>query len=159
MKNLNLIPKITLWVLLAIGIIASVMFFVGGNEAEGMLVAGDELAIPRYTDIFLNWNYCLLIVACCVTLIAVIASFIQLFKKDTKKAIRSLVVVVGFILVALVCWFLGSPEKVDIIGYEGTDNVGAMAQMTDAIIYLTYILFAGVICTLIWGAIYSRIKK
>ena len=158
MKNINLIPKITLWVLLAIGILASVMFYVGGS-AGSLEVAGDFLDIPKFTDLFLNWNYILLCLAICVTIVAVIMSFVLLFQQNKAKAIRSLCVVVGFVLVALICWFLGSPEKVKIIGYEGTDNQGAMAQMTDAIMYLTYILLCALICTIAWGAIYTRIKK
>lgn len=159
MKKLNLIPKITLWVLLALGIMASVMFYAGGNESEGLEVAGDILNVPVFTNLFLNWNYILLAIAICVTVVAVVASFVLKFQMNKKKALMTLGVVLGFVLVAVVCWFLGSPEKMDIIGYEGTDNVGAMAQMTDAIMYLTYILLAGVICTICWGAIYSRVKK
>lgn len=159
MKNLNLIPKITLWVLLAVGVVVSVMFYAGGNEAMGLEVAGDILNVPVFTGLFLNWNYILLGIAICVTIYAVIASFILKFKQNKKKALATLGVVCGFVLVAVVCWFLGSPEEMHIIGYEGTDNVGAMAQMSDAIMYMTYILLCGVICTICWGAIYTRIKK
>lgn len=159
MKNLNLIPKITLWVLLALGIIASVMFYAGGNEATGLEVAGDILNVPVYTSLFLNWNYILLAIVICVTIVAVVYSFVLQYQKNKKKAIQSLIVIIAFVLVAVLCWFLGSPEKVNIIGYEGTDNVGAMAQMSDAIMYLTYILLVGVIGTICWGAIYTRIKK
>ena len=156
-KNLALLPKITLWVLLALGIVFSVLFYVGG--AAGTLeVAGDYLDIPKFTDAFLTWNYILLGIICLVTLCVVIISFVQKFKVDRKAAIKSLCIVCGFVLIAVICWLLGSPEKVDILGYEGTDNVGAMAQMTDAIMYFTYILLAGVILTIIWGAIYTRRK-
>lgn len=159
MKNLNLIPKITLWVLLALGIVVSVMFYVGGNEAGGLEVAGDILNVPVFTTLFLNWNYILLAIAVLVTLVAVVAAFALRFRMDKKKAIASLAVVCGFALLVVICWFLGSPEELHIIGYEGADNVGAMAQMSDAIMYLTYILMAGVLGTICWGAIYTRIKK
>ncbi len=159
MKNLNLIPKITLWVLLALGIIASVMFYAGGDEAQGLEVAGDILNIPVFTNLFLNWNYILLTLAIIVTICAVVASFTLKFKVNRKKAISSLIILVAFVLVAVLCWFLGSPAEMHIVGYEGTDNVGAMAQMSDAIMYLTYILLAGLICTICWGAFYTHIKK
>lgn len=159
MKNLNLIPKITLWVLLALGVVASVMFYAGGNEAVGLEVAGDMLNVPVFTGLFLNWNYILLAIAILATVVAVVASFILKFQMNKKKALATLGIVCGFVLVAVVCWVLGSPEKVNIIGYEGTDNVGAMAQMSDAIMYLTYTLLCGVICAICWGAIYTRIKK
>ena len=122
-------------------------------------MAGDILNVPVFTNLFLYWNYILLAIAILVTLVAVCASFVLKFKMNKKSALATLGVVCGFVLVVVVCWFLGSPEQVHIIGYEGTDNVGAMAQMTDAIMYLTYILLAGVLITICWGAVYTRIKK
>ena len=74
MKDYKKIPRITLWVLLALGIIASVMFYVGGNEAVGLEVAGDELAIPRFSNMFLIWNYTLVFLVCLVTIAVVFGS-------------------------------------------------------------------------------------
>ena len=158
MKNYKLLPKITLWVLLLLGIVATVMFFVGGSEGT-LEVAGDFLDIPRFTDLFLIWSYILLGIVILVTLGVVITEFAKNCKYDKRKAIKTSVVVVGFIALILVCWFLGSPEKIDIIGYEGTDNMGAMAQMSDAILYLSYTLFAATVITLIWGVIYTKRLK
>lgn len=158
MKNYKLLPKITLWVLMLLGIVATIMFFAGGSNGS-LEVAGDSLDIPRFTDLFLIWSYILLGIVILVTLGVVITEFVKNCKYDKRKAIRTSVVVLGFIALVLVCWFLGSPEKVNIIGYEGTDNVGAMAQMSDAIIYLCYILFAATICTLIWGVFYTKRLK
>ncbi len=158
MKNYKLIPKVTLWVLLAIGIIASVMFFVGGSEGA-LEVAGDFLEIPRFTDLLLGWNYVLLALACIITLIFVVIKLIEVFKVNAKKGIQVLVGVVIAIGVCIGCWFLGSPEKVEILGYEGTDNVGTMAQLTDAIMYLTYLLALATVGTLVWGVIYTQTKK
>ncbi|MGM9838039.1 MAG: hypothetical protein ACI30A_06085 [Paludibacteraceae bacterium] len=158
MKNYKLLPKITLWVLLLLGIVATIMFFVGGTSGS-LEVAGDYLSIPRFTDLFLIWCYILLGIVILVTIGVVIWEFCKNCKYDKRSAITSLVVVVGFVGLILLCWFLGSPEKVNIIGYEGTDNVGAMAQMSDAIIYLCYILMAATIGTLIWGVIYTKRLK
>ena len=158
MKNYKLLPKITLWVLMLLGIVATIMFFAGGSNGS-LEVAGDFLDIPRFSDLFLIWSYILLGIVILVTLGVVITEFVKNCKYDKRKAIRTSVVVLGFIALVLVCWFLGSPEKVNIIGYEGTDNVGAMAQMSDAIIYLCYILFAATICTLIWGVFYTKRLK
>ena len=113
MKNYKLLPKITLWVLLIIGVIFSVMFYAGGSVGSHEVV-GDFLDIPKFS------------VLCC---------WIP-FRRPRKKAIASLCVVLGFIALIALCWFLGSPEKIEIVGYEGTDNQGFMAQLSDAIIYL-----------------------
>lgn len=126
-------------------------WFVGG--------CGRFLGYPRFTELLLDWTYVLVGIVCLVTIGVVIWEFIKNCKYNKPKAIRSLVTVIGFVVLTLICWFLGSPEKLEIIGYEGTDNVGFMAQMTDALLYLTYILTAATICALLGGIIYTKCKK
>lgn len=154
-----MISKVTLWVLLAIGLVISAMVFLGGNEAEGLEVAGDTLSVPVFTDLFLNWNYILCALAILVTLVFVVIGFCNQFKTDSKKALFSLGIVVAFVLLFVICWLLGSPEKITIIGYEGTDNQGFWAQLSDMMMYASYVLVCGVICSIAWGAIYTRLKK
>lgn len=158
MKNYKLIPRISLWILLALSVVFTVMFFVGGSNGS-LEVAGDFLDIPRFTDLLLEWTYVLFGLACIVTLGVVVWEFIKNCKYDHRKAISTIVVVLGFAILIVVCWFLGSPEKIDIIGYEGTENVGTWAQITDAILYLTYILFGATVVTLIWGFIHTKIRN
>ena len=158
MKNYKLIPKVTLWVLMVVGIVASVLFFVGGSEGS-LEVAGDFLDIPKFTDILLYWNYVLVGVVILVTFGFVIAKLIETFKVDAKRGLVSVAVVLGAVALCALCWFLGSPEKIEILGYEGTDNEGTMARMSDAIMYLVYILTASTVVALVWGVIYTRVKK
>ena len=154
-----MIPKITLWVLMAFGIIFSIMFY-WPCPAEGSLeVAGDFLDIPKYTDLMLTWNYILIGLVCFVTLFFVIAKFVTQLQQNRKKALTSLAVVVVFVLLVIACWAMGSPEEIKIIGYEGTENVGAMAQMTDACMYLTYILTLATVATMVWGICYTKTRK
>ena len=141
-----------------VGIIASVLFFVGGSEGS-LEVAGDFLDIPKFTDILLYWNYVLVGVVILVTFGFVIAKLIETFKVDAKRGLVSVGVVLAAVGLCVLCWFLGSPEKIEILGYEGTDNVGSMARMSDAIMYLTYILTASTVVALLWGVIYTRVKK
>jgi len=158
MKDYKLIPKVTLLALMAIGIIVSVLFYVGGSEGS-LEVAGDFLNIPRFTNLFLIWNYILLALVICITLGVVVEEFIKLYKADKKKAIRVLAAVVGFICLLLLCWLLGSPAEVKIVGYEGADNVGNMARLSDACLYLTYILTCATIIALVWGVIHTKRLK
>lgn len=159
MKKYDLIPKVTLWALMIFGIIAAAFVFLGGNASEGYEVAGDKLAVPNFTNLWLGTNYAYFIAAVLVTLFFVVVAFIGNFKKDSKKAIFTLGVLVAFVLLFVVCWFLGSPEKLNIIGYEGTDNQGFWAQLSDMMIYACYALVAGVLGCIVWGAIYTRVKK
>lgn len=155
MKNYKMIPKITLWSLLGLGIVFIAMFFLGGSNGS-LEVAGDFLDIPRFTDAFLVWNYILFGLVVLVTLCVVIVEFCNNWKTNRRKAYMTLGAVCGFICLALICWFLGSPEKINIIGYEGTDNEGAWAQLADAVIYACYFLITATICTMIWGYVYTK---
>ena len=158
MKNYKLIPKITLWTLLALGIVVIAMFFLGGSQGS-LEVAGDFLDIPKYTDLFLTWIYILVGLAVLITLCVLVVKLGSDFKYNPKRAIRSLCVVVGAVVLCVVCWMLGSPEEIKIIGYEGTDNVGFWAQLSDAVIYACYFLFAATIAALIWGVIHTKRLK
>ncbi len=159
MKDYKMIPKIALWVLMGLGIICSIMFFFLGGSEGTLEVAGDFLNIPYFTNLFLAWNYILVALVCLVTLAVVIWEFVKTYKIDRKKALRGLIVVIAFIALLVICWLLGSADEVKIIGYEGTDNVGGMARLSDACLYLTYILVVATIGALVWGVVYTKNKK
>ena len=72
MKNYKLVPKVTLWVLMLVGIIATAMFFFGGSEGS-LEVAGDFLDIPKFTNVLLYWIYALVVLVILVTFGFVIA--------------------------------------------------------------------------------------
>ena len=158
MKDYKFIPKVILLALLIIGVILSVMFYAGGSEGT-LEVAGDFLDIPLFTNLFLVWNYILLCLVICITLGVVVWEFIKLYKVDKKKALRGLCVVIGFVGLILLCWFLGSPAEVKIIGYEGADNVGTMERLSDACLYLTYILTCATLVALVWVVIHTKRMK
>ena len=125
-----MLPKVTLLTLLALGIVFVALFFFGGSNGS-LEVAGDFLDIPRFSDAFLFWVYILLALAVLITLAVVCVEFVNNWKTNRRKAYMTLGVVGGFILLGAICWMLGSPEKINIIGYEGTDNQGAWAQLAD----------------------------
>jgi len=158
MKNYKLFPKVTLWVLMVVGIIATAMFFLGGSEGS-LEVAGDFLDIPKFSDVFLYWIYALVVLVILTTFGFVLAKLVETFKVDPKAGVRSILVVLAAVGLCALCWFLGSPEKMEILGYEGTDNVGNMARLSDAMMYLVYILTASTIAALVWGVIYTKVKK
>ena len=158
MKNYKLFPKVTLWVLMVVGIIATAMFFLGGSEGS-LEVAGDFLDIPKFSDVLLYWIYALVVLVILATFGFVIAKLVETFKVEPKRGLTSVVVVLAAVGLCALCWFLGSPEKVEILGYEGTDNVGNMARLSDAMMYLVYILTASTVAALVWGVIYTKVKK
>ena len=143
---------------MVVGIVATALFFLGGSEGS-LEVAGDFLDIPKFTNALLFWIYALVVLVILVTFGFVIAKLVETFKVDPKKGLVSVGVVLGAVALCALCWVLGSPEKIEILGYEGTDNVGNMARMSDAIMYLVYILTASTVAALVWGVVYTKVKK
>ena len=143
---------------MVVGIVATALFFLGGSEGS-LEVAGDFLDIPKFTNVLLYWIYALVVLVILATFGFVIAKLVETFKVDPKRGLTSVLVVLAAVALCAICWFLGSPEKIEILGYEGTDNVGNMARMSDAIMYLVYILTASTVAALVWGVIYTRVKK
>ena len=102
MKNYKLIPKVTLLVLMLVGILAAVMFFVGGSEGS-LEVAGDFLNIPKFTDTLLYWIYVLVALVILVTFGFVIAKLVETFKVDPKRGLASVGVVLAAVALCALC--------------------------------------------------------
>ena len=122
-------------------------------------VAGKSLPIPTFTDAFLIWVYILFGIGLAVIIYSACVSFIFNWKYDRRKAYTLLGVLFGLVGLFVVCWFLGSGEKVEIAGYDGEDNVGFWPQLADMVIYACYFLVTATLCTVVWGLVYTYRKK
>lgn len=157
---LNKLPKLALYVLGVLSAIIIVMFFAGLGNAEFLSPnTGEYLTDSTYTDLLLWWAYILFGIALVITLLFTIIRFCKLFAENPKKAIRMLVVLVVFAAVFVISWAVGSPERLEIVGYDGTQNEGFWAQFSDMIIFTAYTLFAATILAWLGSTIYSKIKK
>jgi len=155
-KFLNKLPKLSLWVLFAVSIVISLLFWVGGSEQ--VEINGNPWDQPFFTDALLDWAYILFGLAILITLVVTVKQFIEMFKISAKKGLTALAVILAFAAVFVISWSLGSSETINIIGYDGTDNTGLWAQFADMCVYSMYILAIGTILTIIGTAVYSKIK-
>lgn len=153
----NKLPKICLWVLFGISVIFAVMFGLGGSDT--VVLHGDEFSEPKYTNMLLYWTYFLAVLAIAITLVVSVLSYFKLFATKPKRAITILVVLLVFALIFVVSWFAASPEKINIIGYEGTDNVGFWARYSEMCLYVCYVLAIGAVLTILGSSIFKSIKK
>ncbi|MDO4191466.1 MAG: hypothetical protein Q4D14_07305 [Bacteroidales bacterium] len=153
----NKLPKICLWVLFGISVIFALMFALGGSET--VVLHGDEFSEPTYTNMLLYWTYFLAILAVAITLVVSLFSYAKLFKKNSKRAIAILAILVVFALIFVISWAIASPEKINIIGYEGTDNVGNWARYSEMCLYVCYVLAIGAVLAIAGSSIYKAIKK
>ncbi len=135
------------------------LMFVVTLVVLGLFIFGGELPnqaypTPIYTSAFLNWAY----VLCGVSVIAALVfPIVRLFTRP-KQALKSLLGVLGVVVVVLVAYSLADGTPMDLKGYNGPDNVPSMLILSDTIIYTMYILFVGAILAILGSEIYRRVK-
>lgn len=156
-KLIGNISKFTILVLGIISVILVALIYFGGN-AESLVVGEDSLTVPKFTDTLIYWCYILIALTICITLGFSLFGFVKKLIESPKDGVKSLAVIAIFVILFVVAWMIGSPEKISIIGYEGTDNFGFWAQFTDMIIYATYALFIAIIGTIAGAGIYTKLK-
>jgi hypothetical protein len=156
-KFIEKAPKILAYILVLVSaVIVGLVYF--GGIAESIEVGGDLLPVPVYTDTLIYWSYFLLGLTLFITLAVTLLGFVKGLIDNPMKAIKGLIPIVAFILIFVVAWFLGSDEKMSIIGYEGSDNFGFWAQFIDMVIYSIYAMFAAIILVIFGAKIYTSQK-
>lgn len=148
---------ISVLILGIVSVLLVVLMYVGGN-AESLMVGEDALTVPKFTDPLLYWSYFLLALTIGITLFLTLFAFVKQLKESPAAALKTLLPLIAFILVFVVSWFLGSGEKLSIIGYEGTENEGVWAKFSDMLIYTSYALFAGLAITIVGASLYRKYK-
>lgn len=145
-----------LYVLFAAILLVLALFFFGGDaQGDAVLASVDpEMWQPANTDALLYLNYFLFAVGA----IAAVVSFFHFLVSNPKASMGSLYVLAGSIIVLAVTWFMGSPEKLEIISYEGSDNVGFWAQATDMFLYSLYTLFIVALLCMLLGGIKKKLS-
>lgn len=156
-KFIEKIPGISALVLGLISVVLVLLIYVGGN-ADSLMVGEEALTVPKFTDPLLYWSYFLLILALGLTVILTLVAFVKQLIDSPASAMKTLLPLLAFVLVFVVSWFLGSGEKISIIGYEGTENEGFWAQFSDMLIYASYALFIGLALTIVGASLYRKFK-
>lgn len=138
--------------------VAGLVFF--GPEGEPMASADgfEMMTVPQYTNVLLYWIYGLVGFTVLATLVLAISKFVKNMIENPKKSIKPLVMIVGLALIFGISWSLGTQEYLPIFGYEGTDNVGPIAQFIDMILYAIYAVFGLIILAIIGSRIYVKLK-
>jgi len=148
MTKLSKILNIVLYLLLAITLVFAAMFYFGGE------VPGETYTTPVYTESFLNWGKVLVIITGGITLVFEVISLIL----HPKNAVRSLISIGLLLLVVFVSYSLADGTPLQIIGYDGPDNVPSMLVMSDVFIYGMYILFGAAVAAILYTEL-SRLFK
>ncbi|NDW13403.1 hypothetical protein D0T50_10930 [Bacteroides sp. 214] len=144
-----------LYALFAAILVVLGMFFLGGEMEEPLVY---EMSNPKHTDTLLYLLYGLLGFTIVVTLVAAIFQFGAALKDNAWGAIKSLLGVILFFLLLVVTWNLGSGEELEIVGYEGSENVPFYLKMTDMFLYSLYFLMTFTVVAMLFSGIKKRLS-
>lgn len=130
-----------------------------GQGSESLTSAsGEPIHVPMLTDTIIYWGYILFAIAILVAVGVAIINFVKSLITNPGSALKSIIPVILFLGIFVVSFFLGSSERVSIIGYEGTQNEGIWAQLSDMFIYTTYTLLVVLIVAIFGARIYTSLK-
>lgn len=131
--------KIATLAMLAITVVILALFIWGGD------VPDQRYTTPVYTASLLNWAYILFAVA----VVAAVAFPVARLVTRPKQAMKSFIGLAALVVVVLIAYSLADGTPMDIIGYNGPDNVPSQLIFSDTIIYTMYILFGAAILAII----------
>ena len=102
-------------------------------------------------DTFLYWIYVLILLALCVTLLfPLFASF-----KSKKKLLRLILLLVAVVVIVGGAWLLAPGKAIDTNAITKPSDF----KLADSALFITYLMVAAAIISLVWSAIRSAIKK
>ena len=141
-KLLNVLVAVLIAITVAIGI----MFAVGGELPNQLY------STPVYTGTLLNWAYILLGLA---TVSALLFPLVRLATRP-KQALGSLLGLVVLAVVIGVSYSLSDGTPLELVGYNGLDNVPSMLMFSDTIIFTMYFLLGGTVAAILVTEIYRK---
>lgn len=101
-KLMNNLPKITMYILIAVSLVITAMFWLGGGST--VEINGETLDEPTYTGAYIIWAYILCAIAVALIFIISIIKFVISFIANPKKGITTLLVLAIFAGVFIVSW-------------------------------------------------------
>jgi ribose/xylose/arabinose/galactoside ABC-type transport system permease subunit len=157
------ISRISRWTLYAMSVVTVVLiglFFLAGNvQPEQQYAELVGLVEPVFTDALLYWVYILLGITLLSVFVFSIFGFVNNLRYNRKKAINSLITLVVFAVLLIIAYSIGDGTPLNILGYEGPDNVKFMLKLTDMWLYSIYILMALTILAMLFSPLIKRIGK
>lgn len=125
----------------------------------GMFLFGGEIPnqsypTPVYTASLLNWSYLLFIIA---AVAALVFPMVRLFTRP-KQAMKSFIGLLALIVVVVIAYAMSDGTPMNIIGYDGTDNVPSRLIFSDTILYTMYFLCVGVVIAIAVTEVIRRVR-
>lgn len=140
MKYLSII-KYVLLIVSAILVIAGAVTFVEGEENATL-------------NLMLGWSFAMIVLTIALTVIMPLIAVFQ----NPKSAVRSLIGLGIIVVVFLISYALATDDPITLANGDVIDNSFKL-KFSDTALWATYIAFAGVILSILYGELYKVFKK
>ena len=111
--------------------------------------------LPRIAGVILVY---LILLALIIGFLLLVFPLIFLLRKP-KQALRSLIIVVAAVVLVFIAYqFLASDELLNLVNYNGPDNVPTTLKIVDTGLFLTYFLLVIAFGAILYHEISSSIK-
>jgi len=152
--------KITGITLVLVSFVLLIAYFATMGQGTESIesAAGEAIHVPLLTDTIIYWGYLLFGIAIIVTIAMALFQFIKSLVSNPAAALKTLIPIVLFAGIFVVSFLAGSSDKMSIIGYDGTQNEGIWAQISDMFMYTIYTLFVLIIVAIFGARIYTALK-
>lgn len=139
--------------------IVTIVMFVITVVLLGMFIFGGEVpnqiyTTPIYTASLLNWAYILFLIAAAS---AIIFPIVRLATRP-KQAMKSFIGLAVLVVVVLIAYAMADGTPMNIVGYNGPDNVPSRLIFSDTIIYTMYIMFGAAIIAIVATELLRKVR-
>ncbi len=156
-KFVNILPKLTLWILMPISVVATAMVLLGGSVDPTA-----EYLEPVYTDVLLYWMVISLAIAVIVTLGIALVQLIKGMIKKPGAALKSLIAPVLVLAVLLVGYFgmndVYYMTAEEMPTFDGVITLG-MNQLTNMCLLGAFVLLAVAILMIVFSGLFKPKAK
>ncbi len=149
LKNLS---RIVLYVLCAITIVITLLFFLGGDVDPNA-----DYVEPIYTNAMINLMYACFFLTALFAVVSAIWQFVIKLQSNRGSAIKTVVSISLTVLVLVVSYFISTGESITLLG-SGEVVDEQTVRIVDMMIYTIYTMVGAAILLMIFGPLAKKIK-
>lgn len=128
----------------ALLIISAILLVLGMVQSEGSAML----------DVMLVWSFAMVILTIALTVVMPLVAVFQ----NPKSAVRSLIGLGILVVVFLVSYALATDDPIRLASGKVMDDTFDL-KFSDTALWMTYITFAGVVLSILFGELYKVFKK
>lgn len=154
LKFTNILPKLTLWLLMLLSVAAFVMVFVGG-----VVDPEAEYKEPVFLDTILYWIGIMVAIILVITITFALIQFVKSLIATPKQALLSLGAISLLVAVFVITYITSdNSTPLEITGYEGVHNQGVWLSIVIMFINTIGIVAGTAVLLMLFGGLF-RVKQ